>query len=146
MGKTTVPAIAGWFTTDEKPTLLGSECKSCGTYTFPKETLYCKNPSCQSSEFSEIPLSRTGTIWSFSEHFYKPPDPYVSADPFEPYTIAAVELEREKMVVLGQVAKGVKSEDLAAGQQVELVVEPLYEDDEHEYTMWKWKPVEGANG
>jgi hypothetical protein len=24
---------------------------------------------------------------------------------------------------------------------VELVLDTLYEDDEHEYIVWKWKPV-----
>ena len=55
---------------------------------------------------TSVPLSRTGTVWSFTEHFYQPPEPYMSADPFEPYMVAAVELAEEKMVVLGQVAAG----------------------------------------
>ena len=139
--KKQVPAIEGWFTTDAEPHLLGSQCTSCKTYFFPKESQYCKNPRCQGTEFEEVPLSRTGTIWSFSEHYYKPPEPYVAADPFEPYTIAAVELGEEKMVVLGQVAAGVEPSELKAGMPVELVVEKLYEDDEAVYTVWKWKPL-----
>ena len=47
------------------------------------------------------------------------------------------------MIVLGQAAKGVKSQDLSTGQKVELVVEPLYEQDGTQYTVWKWTPVEG---
>ena len=31
--------------------------------------------------------------------------------------------------------------DLTTGQAVELVVEPLYEDDEAVHLVWKWKPV-----
>jgi len=141
MGKSVVPAIEGWFTSGAKPHLLGSQCKACHTYSFPKEEMYCKNPECESQEFDEVPLSRTGKIWSFSEHFYQPPEPYISPEPFEPYTIAAVELDKEKMVILGQVAAGVASADLAAGQEVELVIEPIYEDDEKVHTVWKWKPV-----
>jgi uncharacterized OB-fold protein len=140
--KTQVPAIEGWFTTDgDKPHLLGSRCTQCKSYFFPKESMYCRNPGCAGTEFEEVPLSRTGTIWSFSEHYYPPPEPYVSPDPFEPYTIAAVELAEEKMVVLGQVASGVSLGDLKAGMNVELVLEKLYEDDESEYMVWKWKPV-----
>jgi hypothetical protein len=45
------------------------------------------------------------------------------------------------MVVLGQVASGVALADLKAGMHVELVLEKLYEDDDSEYLVWKWKPV-----
>ena len=140
--KTQVPAIEGWFTTDgSTPHLLGSQCTQCKSYFFPKESMYCRNPGCAGTEFDEVPLSRTGTIWSFSEHYYQPPEPYVSPDPFEPYTVAAVELAKEKMVVLGQVASGVPLGDLKAGMNVELILEKLYEDDDSEYMVWKWKPV-----
>ena len=53
-----------------------------------------------------------------------------------------MELEEEKMIVLGQMAKGIKSQDLTTGQRVELVVEPLYEQEGTHYTVWKWTPVE----
>jgi len=134
-------AVEGWFTTDAEPHLLGTRCKSCSSYFFPKEKMFCRNPGCASSEFDEVELSRTGTVWSFTENHYKPPAPYMSPEPFEPYTVAAVELAEEKMVVLGQVAKGVPSSELKAGMPVELVVETLYEDDDAEYVVWKWKPV-----
>jgi uncharacterized OB-fold protein len=65
----------------------------------------------------------------------------VAADPFEPYAIAAVELEEEKMVVLGQVVPGVGVDQLEAGMEMELVVDTLHEDDDREYTVWKWRPV-----
>lgn len=136
-----VPAIEGWFTTGSEPRLLGSQCSECNTYFFPKETTYCRNPDCQSTEFKEVELSRTGTIWSYTEHYYKPPAPYIADEPFEPYTIAAVELANEKLVVLGQIASGVKHSDLKAGMQVELVVERAYDLEDTEHTMWKWKPL-----
>ena len=141
MSKSQKVAIEGWFTTDAEPHLLGSRCKRCRSYFFPKESMYCRNPGCASSEFEEVELSRTGTVWSFTENCYKPPAPYMSPDPFEPYTVAAVELAEEKMVVLGQVAGEVEASELKAGMAVELVVEPLYEDDDTEYVVWKWKPI-----
>ena len=136
------PAIEGWFTMDsDKPHLLGSKCCDCGTYYFPKQKNFCKNPSCESEEFSEVKLSRTGKVWSFTNACYKPPEPFVAADPFVPYTIAAVELADEKMTVLGQVVEGVNVSDLKAGMEMELVLDTLYEDDESEKITWKWKPV-----
>ncbi len=91
------------------------------------------------------PLSRTGTIWSYTDARYQPPEPYRAADPYEPFAIAAVELADEKMVVMGQVVPGVGVEDLTVGTEVELVLDTLYEDDEHEYLVWKWRPL-GAGG
>jgi len=145
--KTQLPAIEGWFTMDpDRPALLGSKCAACAAIFFPRETSFCRNPSCQSREFSEIELSRTGTIWSFTDNRYQPPAPYISSDPFVPYTIAAVELAAEQMVVLGQVEPGVDFADLHAGMVVELVLGPLYEDDEHEYLVWRWRPAADQQG
>lgn len=141
--KTQVPAQPGWFTLDsEAPALVGSRCRQCGTIAFPAETAFCRNPDCQSTEFDEHPLSRRGRIWSYTDARYQPPVPYVAADPYEPFCIAAVELTDEKMVVLGQVAGGIEASDLAIGDEVELVLDTLYEDDEHEYLVWKWRPVQ----
>jgi hypothetical protein len=44
------------------------------------------------------------------------------------------------MVVLGQVARGIGVGDLRVGMEMELVVETLYEDEENEYVVWKWRP------
>lgn len=139
--KERVPAVEGWFSLDAPPHLIGTRCTSCRSFFFPKETYYCRNPTCDSSEFDEVPLSRTGRVWSWTTNHYQPPEPYVSPDPFVPYTVAAVELDEEKMVVLGQLATGVEPDALAAGAEVELVLETLYEDDANEYLVWKWKPT-----
>jgi uncharacterized OB-fold protein len=140
--KPQAPAVEGWYTMDsEQPHLLGSCCKDCGTYYFPKQSNYCKNPNCDSTEFEEVELSRTGKVWSYTNNCYQPPEPYVSADPFKPYTIAAVELDKEKMIVLGQVVTGVTVEDLKVGDEVEMVLETLFEDDESDKVVWKWKPL-----
>ncbi len=48
--------------------------------------------------FDEVELSRTGTIWSYTNACYKPPAPFVAADPHVPYAIAAGQLEKEQMV------------------------------------------------
>lgn len=139
-------AIEGWFTLDsQSPQLLGSRCKDCGTYYFPKQFQFCRNPACKSTEFDEVPLSRTGKIWSYTNACYKPPEPFVAADPFEPYAVAAVELDREQMIVLGQVVTGCDVDQLKVGMPVELVLEPLHEDEESIKMTWKWKPLPAAS-
>ena len=134
-----VPAIEGWFTIDDEPRLLGSRCTSCGTYVFPKAALACPNPECVGDSFDEVQLSNRGRLWSWTVNHYAPPPPYVSPDPFVPYGVAAVELTEEKLVVLGQVAGD--PEDLKAGDEMELVVDTLFADDEGDHLVWKWRKV-----
>ena len=140
--KPQVPALDGWFTMNtEQPHLLGSQCQDCKTYYFPKQSNFCKNPGCNGETFAETPLSRTGKLWSYTNACYKPPPPYIAAENFEPYAIAAVELDKEKMIVLGQVIEGVQVSEMKAGMDMELVLETLFEDDESEKITWKWKPL-----
>ncbi len=135
-------AIEGWFETDtDTPHLIGTKCTSCGTYFFPRETVFCRSPHCRGTEFTDVPLSRTGKLWSFTNNCYPPPKPYMASDPFVPYIVAAVELEAEKMVVLGQIVSGVEIADLSAGMDMELVIDTLFEDEEKTHLVWKWKPA-----
>ena len=136
-------AIEGWFTLDHTPRLLGAKCQQCGTYYFPKHISFCRNPHCESEEFTEVPLSRSGKIWSYTNACYKPPEPFIAAEPFEPYTIAAVELDEEKMIILGQVITGVDVSELSVGDEVELVLETLFETEDVNKVTWKWKPSQG---
>lgn len=76
-------------------------------------------------------------MWSYTVNHYRPPEPYVAAEPFAPYAVAAVELPAERLVVLGQVERG--ADRLRVGAPAELVVDTLYEDDEHEVVVWKWR-------
>ena len=39
---------------------------------------------------------------------------------------------------------GADAEQLEVGMAMELVLGPLYEDDEHEYVVWQWAPAGGA--
>jgi uncharacterized OB-fold protein len=137
------PVLEGWFTTGDAPHLIGTQCSACGTYYFPKLESVCRNPDCDSSQFETVELSRTGTLWSFTNACYKPPEPYIAAEPFEPYAIAAVELAKEKMIVLGQVVTGVGVDRLHAGLAMELVVETIADaEDPAGKLVWKWKPLE----
>jgi uncharacterized OB-fold protein len=143
---TRVPAIEGWFTVDDDGTaaLTGSRCTGCGTYAFPAAKNYCGNPDCDSREFEVVALSRRGKIWSYTDARYQPPPPYVPADPYVPFCLVAVELAAEKLVVMGQVVGGVTVDDLTVGDEVELVVDTLYSEDDHDYLVWKWQPVPAA--
>lgn len=130
--------LPGWYTLDTKtPHLLGARCKACGTYYFPRQVTFCRNPKCSGEAFEEVRLSRTGKLWSWTNACYAPPEPFVAPDPYEPFAIAAVELAKEKMVVLGPVVRGVTVAQLRAGLEMELALEPLADGK----LTWKWKPL-----
>jgi uncharacterized OB-fold protein len=139
--KTRVPAVEGWFTTGEEPALLASRGVETGSYFFPKNLAFSRNPAAPTEELTEVELSRRGRVWSWTTNHYQPPEPYVAPEPFVPYTVLAVELVEEQMVVLGPLAPGVDPGTLAVGTDVELTLGTLYEDDDHEYVVWQWKPV-----
>ena len=141
--RTAVAAVEGLFTLDaDEPRLIGGRARSRGSYFFPK-SLAGSDPACLGDEIDEVLLSRTGKLWSFTTGEYAPPAHYViPGDEFEPYVIAAVELAEESLVVLGQVVAGISVDELSVGIEMELVIDVLYSDDEHDYLVWKWAPAE----
>ena len=146
---TQAPAVEGWFTDGPEPALLASRCTTCGSAFFPPiasvEGAFCRNPACQGEEFEATPLSRRGTVWSYTDAQYQPPPPYVPAtDPYVPFALAAVELP-EGLVVLGQLAEGYGVGDVHVGSEVELVVETLWTDDVGDRTIWRWLPLNSGH-
>ncbi len=143
--KPAVPAVAGWFTTDDQPVLLGSRCDACGVVAFPPRTAGCPNPGCRGTDVTRVPLARTGRVWSYTDARYQPPPPYVSpSDPYEPFVLAAVELDADGLIVLGQMVAGCAADDVEVGLSVELVIEPLFETDETTQLVWRWQPSRGT--
>jgi hypothetical protein len=145
--KPAVPAVAGWFTTGEPPVLLGSRCTACGVVAFPPRSATCPNPQCRSTDVTPVPLARTGRVWSYTDARYQPPPPYVSpSDPYRPFVLAAVELDADGLIVLGQMVDGCDGDAVHVGQPVELVIEPLLETDDAVQLVWRWKPTAAGGG
>ena len=67
----------------------------------------------------------------------------MAADPYVPFCLAAVELAAEKLVVMGQVVAGVTVDDLAVGDEVELVVDTALRRGRHRAT-WCGSGATGA--
>ncbi len=142
--RTTVPAVDGWFTVPADgadPKLLGLRCDACGTYVFPPRPGGCPNPACTAETLTSTELSSVGTVWSYTANHYAPPPPYVAAEPFQPYPLAAVQMEAEGIIVLGQVAAGVPTDSLRVGQPMKLDLGVLSSDDEHDYLIYTWAPA-----
>jgi uncharacterized OB-fold protein len=98
------------------------------------------DPECDSDARSRPPSCRARGGRTPRNH-YAPPPPYVAGDPFEPYALAAVELDDDGLVVLGQVARGVSAADLRVGMAMQLEVDTLFRDDDHEYLVYVWAPA-----
>ena len=54
--------------------------------------------------------------------------------------LAAVELDADGLIVLGQMVGGCTVDEVHVGLPVELVIEPLLETDDAVELVWKWKP------
>jgi uncharacterized protein len=137
-----MPAVDGWFSTDESghAHLIGGKCPICGTYVFPPRADNCPNPACAGDALDQVPLSRCGTLWSYTENRYPPPAPYPLSDPFAPFAIAAVELAEEGIIVLGKVVDGTLAADLTVGIDMELTTMTLFTgDDDVARTVYAWR-------
>ncbi|MEU6367538.1 zinc ribbon domain-containing protein [Streptomyces sp. NPDC046931] len=136
--------VSGWFAGDgDDFHLVGTRCSACGSVFFPREDAFCRNPGCEGVDLTETPLSRTGRIWSYTDTRYPPPSPYVTNPelPWEPHALVAVELEAERIVVLGQAVPGVTVADLAVGLEVRVVPGVLHGDARTTWTTWHWRPT-----
>jgi uncharacterized OB-fold protein len=75
------------------------------------------------------PLSRVGTVWTWTTQGFRPKLPYrgegTDAD-FEPFVLGYVELEDEVRVESHLL---VDRQDIHIGMKVELVIVPLYQND-----------------
>jgi len=148
MSPTRVPAVEGWFRfdADAEPgstgiRLIGTRCSGSGTFFFPPERTMSRAPGFADADLDEVELSTSGTLWSYTDAQYQPPEPFVApSDPYEPFCLAAVELADEQLVVLGQVVAGVGVDDLEVGMRMELVLDVLERDEDREVMVWKWRP------
>ncbi|MFD1939144.1 MULTISPECIES: Zn-ribbon domain-containing OB-fold protein [Nonomuraea] len=113
--------------------LLGTRCTTCQAVFFPPHHGFCRDPLCEGEDLVEHRLSRRGTVWSYTNACYPPPAPFVAAEPYEPVTLAAVELDEERIVVLGQV-KDLTVDDLSVGMEVELTAGTLADG----HAVWMW--------
>ena len=138
-----VPAVEGFFTMGDEPQLIGGRLET-GGYCFPLH-LGGSDPRCPAGSVEEVLLSRRGRIWSFTNSAYPPPPPFIITEPYVPVVVAAVELEVERMVILGQVTPGWTVDDLEVGMEVELDLGVLYADEDTDHLTWQWRPLLGAD-
>ncbi len=138
------PPLEEWHqSTAEGPALIGARCRACGCYFFPPWQLFaCGNPACEGDrdQLEKLPLSRTGTLWSWTVNHYPPPPPYPAQEPFVPYATVAVQLEKEKIRVLGLLHPDSDAAQLRAGLEMELALAPLAAGSKQP-ELWHWRTL-----
>ena len=127
---TLTPIAPGLWTDEPQPRLIGARHKASGRMIFPMPD------GDAADEYDAVPLSRTGTLWSWTVQGFEPKAPYTGAQPFQPYGVGYVELPGEVIVESRLTA----TEGLRIGMAMELVIE----DFDGTRSCFAFAPVEGA--
>jgi uncharacterized OB-fold protein len=124
----------------DDPVLVGSRCRSCGTVAFPSQA---SCPRCTGLDVERYPLSRRGTLWSFTTQRFAPKTPYLAAAaPFRPFGVGYVELDGKVRVESRLIADDLGS--LQIGMPMELTLEALHDDGGEQVLTFAFKPAEQA--
>jgi uncharacterized OB-fold protein len=139
--KKQVPIRQELFTwPSDRPELIGSKCKACGSVAFPKVSS-CRNPDCESDAgVDEFLLGNKGKLDSFTVMYYQPPAPWQGLESMVPFGQGFVEMPCGIRVV--SVLTSNEPKELKIGRNMEMVVEKFFEDEEGNDVMcYKFKPV-----
>jgi uncharacterized OB-fold protein len=125
-----IPVDEGLFTTSGESDgwlrLIGSTCRTCGTVTFPAQA---SCPRCTGVEVEPRPLATRGTLWTWTVQRFPPKEPYRGdVDAFRPYAVGYVELPDGVLVESRLIVDDLGS--LRIGQEMDLVAEPVFRDDQ----------------
>lgn len=115
--------VDGSLFTEDLTALLGSRCRDCAAYTFPRQG-GC--PRCTGSAMADVPLSRTGTLWSWTVQGFRPKTPYTGTEAYEPFGVGYIELAGQLIVESRLVETD--PERLVIGMAMELALVPFRDD------------------
>ena len=124
--KLRLPIRPGYFTVPDDPAvapkLLGTRCRSCGEYFFPRRVICAR---CLSEDTEDCELSNHGTLYSFTfVHF--PLFGSTNVEHFAGYGVGQVDLPEGPRI---QAPLAGKQEDFRVGQRLRSELEKLREDD-----------------
>lgn len=130
-----VPVAEGLFNwPSDEPRLIGSRCLECGNHMFPVQD---ECPKCSNANNEQVELSNRGTLWTWTIQGYPPKSPPYkgNTDPktFEPFGVGYVELPGQLKVESRLTIND--PEQLKIGMEMELVLIPLYTNDDGEEVM-----------
>jgi len=139
---TQVPITDGLFTwPSDAPRLLASRCTRCGNHMFPVQQSCSR---CSGASTETVELGRRGTLWTWTVQSYPPKAPPFAGnvDPatFEPYGVGYVDIDGQLLVESRLTVSD--PEHLNIGMELELVVDPLFvNDDGDEVVTFAFGPV-----
>jgi uncharacterized protein len=116
MSETLSPVAPGLWTDERSPRLIGGQLPN-GKIVFPMPT------GDAALDVEVYPLSRRGTLWSWTRQDFKPKEPYSGPEVFEPYLLGYVELPGE-VIVETRIVEA-RLEELKLGMAMEFVVAPF---------------------
>ena len=114
--------------------LIGSKCKGCGDYAYPRRKV-C--PICNSEDMEITPLSPKGSIYTFT--IVRQTFPMMVLSNSVPFITAQVILP-EKAYLL-TLLQDCDIDKVKVGMDVELCFFKAQEDEENEYLVPAFKPV-----
>jgi uncharacterized OB-fold protein len=119
-----------WRTRNQRYSLVGEVCETCGNKIFPPRDL-C--PECEALAKTPYTFSGLGEVFSYST-VYHAPEGY---DDNIPYTVALVKLD-EGPLVTAQLAD-VEPQDVSIGMLVEMVTRKIRQEGERGVIVYGYK-------
>ena len=87
------PVAEGLWTDEAEPRLIGGRHRASGEIVFPMPA------GDAAHSYDAVPLSRTGTLWSWTSQDFRPKSPpYAGPEAFTPYLVGYVELPGQVIV------------------------------------------------
>lgn len=125
---------------DDGPRLVGAQCSTCETTTFPAPS-GC--PRCTSTTLERVLLPTTGRLWTWTVQGFRPKAPYRGPEPFEPYGVGYVEFPGQ-CIVEGRLTT-TDLDQLVIGRPMRLTtVVFAVDDDGTDLTTFAFEPSEEA--
>ena len=128
-----VPVADGLFTwPSATPQLIGGHCTECSGWHFPVQA---NCPHCAGRAIARTPLSRRGTLWTWTLQTFAPPVPPYRGpvENFVPFGVGYVELP-EGLRVQGRLTVN-DAARLKIGMTMELILEPWRVDEQGRQVM-----------
>lgn len=129
------PIAEDLWTNEAEPRLIGGKLAS-GKIVFPMPA------GDAAAEVEPWPLSRKGTLWSFTRQDFRPKSPYEgpgeSQHDFVPYLLGYVEIPGE--VIVESLIVDAKLDDLKLGMAMELTIVPF----NSQHTTFAFRPERAA--